>query len=198
MPYAINRFGESALVYENYHVFSKTFKNSELILVKKGQEPIAGMLIRWKRNIPRWLVIGIKNGDSAYVKEGAISALYYYSIEHLRRQGYRKLNFGSSRAFLKDGVLKSKKEWGLTICRYDRIFLLMIPSLTKGVEGFLINNPFIVAKKSELNGAIFVDTPQPLSEAQIQELYLKWYLKGMNTLHLFHLMEHKIIKEDVL
>ena len=130
-----------------YHEIKEKAKDCELLLIKNNKEYIAGLLIRYdsKKNIPRLWQLGIKDGNLVYVKAGAMGALYYYALNHLKEKGYKKVNFYLSRAFLNDGVLQYKKKWGfqvlpLRLTRAVPWFMVKPLSNTTGTKRFFSRN----------------------------------------------------------
>ena len=146
LPYLTNRYGNLALK----HSFE---------YIKDGQEIIAGVIIDYKimkGYFPRITFIGVLNGDFHYVKKGALNAIYYYSIEYLRKRNYKKLGLGRARPFINDGLLKHKLYWGANIvCETSQAFLLCILSHKKCIKTFLLNNPFIYKDRNGLSLATF-------------------------------------------
>ena len=156
------------------------------LLIKKEKVYIAGILLVIRKNSARLWSLGIKDGSIDYIKDGAMGALFYFAVRYLQERGYERMNFGSSRAFLKDGVLKYKKKWNQKIIGTSRTGFLMKPiSKTAGLEGFLLNNPFVFADKNGLSGAIFVETDEPLSEKESRKIYKDYHLAGISNLFIY-------------
>ena len=109
------------------------------------------------KGIPRAMVhLGVLRGDFNYVKKGALIAVYYYTIEYLRKRNYKKLSLGGARPFLNDGLLNHKLCWGANIvCETSKAFLLCILSDKKCLKTFLLNNPFICKDRNGLSLATF-------------------------------------------
>ncbi len=150
VPYTIKAHDNRAVVHQ-YEYMKEEFKNCDLLLLKKDQEYIAGILIYYMKNKARLWSSGIKDGNFDYViKDRAKGALYYFSILCLKEKGIKNLSFGYSRAFLNDGVLQYKKKWDSALVgRSERCFLIKPLSKKDGVKSFLLNNPFIFYKKKE-------------------------------------------------
>ena len=157
LPYLANRHGSLGLEI-SLERMKRSFEDGELLLIKDGQEIIAGVLIDYKmmNGIPRTAQLGILNGDFQYVKKGALIATYYYTIEYLREKSHKKLSLGVARSFINDGLLNQKLSWGANIvCETSNAFLLCVLSHKKCVETFLLNNPFICIEKKGLSLAPF-------------------------------------------
>lgn len=177
VPYIAKVYADRAFV-TSYNDMKKSLSNSELILVKRGDEYISGtMLVREKGRV-RGLSLGVKNGDTSLVKAGAIAASYYFSITHLLERGHKKLHFGASRPMLRDGVLQFKKKWGINIVdATDKGLCIMPRDQSGGVKGFLLNNPFIYREKGKLYGGVFSD--QGADDNSLKRLHKDYYLPGM-------------------
>ncbi len=155
LPYITKAHGDSAFLID-YHSMRKQLKNWDLVLVKKNEQQIAGMVIRYERSGARLLSLGVRDASSEYVRQGAIAASYYFSFQYLYDKGYRTVNMGNTRPFLKDGVLQYKKKWHPTIHGPVRNgFMMRTIRYGAGVNGFLLNNPFLFVDGRGLSGAIF-------------------------------------------
>ena len=118
-----------------------------------GEDIIAGVLIDYKvmNGIPRTVQLGVLSGDFHYVKKGALIAIYYYTIEYLRKKNHKKLSLGLARPFINDGLLNQKLSWGAKIvCETSNAFLLRRLSHRKCVDTFFSNNPFICKDRTGL------------------------------------------------
>lgn len=186
LPYT-NKAHDNRAVIHQYEDMKSEFKNCDLLLLKKEQEYIAGILINYVKNKARLWSSGIKNGNLKYVtKDRAKGALYYFSILCLREKGFQTLEFGYSRAFLNDGALQYKKKWNpnISITPY-RGFLIKPANKTDGVRSFLLNNPFIFYKKKKLNGAVFIESQESISIKQFKKIYKNYFLSGMHRLYIY-------------
>ncbi len=186
-PHVTKAHGSTATV-QNYNVMKEEFKNCELLLIKKDNEYIAGILLVYKENEASMWSLGIKNADSQYVRDGAIGALFYYSVQYLKERGFDKIEFGLSRPFFNDGVLQYKMKWKQEIvgCS-DRGFIMHALSITPGVKGFLTHNPFIYRNNNKYHGAIFVQNEELFSKEDLKKICKKSFMSGMSKLfvHLF-------------
>lgn len=157
LPYIKNRHGNLGLEI-SLEKMKRSFEDGELLLIKDEQEIIAGVLIDYKvmNGVPRITQLGVLRGDSKYVKKGALIAIYYYTIEYLRKRNNEKLSLGLARPFIYDGLLNHKLSWGAKIvCETSYAFLLCILSHKKSLKTFLLNNPFICNDRNSLSLATF-------------------------------------------
>lgn len=192
-PYIAKAHGNRAIEMSYEHVKSKFTGHgslNDLLLIKKGEEYIAGILLRRRKNKAKLGSVGIKDGNSDYVSEGATGALVYYSVCYLAEKGATKIDFGASRSFLKDGVLRYKRKWNQRISRKRKMVFLFKPlSKAGGVKGFFLNNPLIYEDKTGLNGAIFVASDQALSKSDFVRIYKDYYVNGLSKLVIYRFGE---------
>jgi hypothetical protein len=200
LPYANARFGNSAFLAE-YDYLKKHFQRCDLLLVKKDGEYIAGDLVLNDKESAKLMINGVKDGNLEHLKHGAIAATYHFMIEYLRGRGYKKVNLGGTRAFLKDGVLHYKRKWGLRIngTMMGKGFLISPKLQTAGLQGFLINNPFVFIDKEGFKGAIFIGADQSLVAERLEKAYRDYYLEGLIKLSIYRFTkDNRGIKEIIL
>jgi len=189
LPYVTTTFGKGASIFNYDYIkseFGKRGRYNDLLLIKKEEEYIAGILLGYTKNGIYLHDIGVKDGKFDYVKEGVLGALNYFPIIYSKEKGYKRVNFGLSRAFLKDGVLQFKKKRGMQIVDTSKkYFLIKILSKTAGVKGFFLNNPFIYMDKEKFNGAIFMGNDQSLSQEDFKRIYKDYYIKGISKLFIY-------------
>lgn len=182
VPYIKNIYGNEAL-YHSLDGILKRFEQSELLLIKEGQLPVTGEVIIYGNHGPKLLCLGVQNGDRQYVNAGAIAALYYFRLLHLKSKGYSDIDLGSSRGFLSDGVLNYKKKWGmhLTALRGSGFMIHQI-ALTTGTKSFLINNPFINTEPDGFSSVYFYDRNTTLTKKQQKKIINAFAANGVNKL----------------
>ncbi|MGB2864668.1 MAG: hypothetical protein WBC05_15180, partial [Sedimentisphaerales bacterium] len=189
LPYLTKVHGNKTEILSYDYVkrqFSRRGLFNDLFIIKKEEECIAGSLLSHRKNRAKLCLLGIKDGNLDYVKDGAIGALFYFPVCYLAASGCTKIDFGASRPFLKDGVLRYKKKWNPKISNQKKIgFLFRIVSKTNGVKGFFLNNPFIYKDKAGFNGAIFVASDQSLSKNDFVRIYKDYYLNGLSKLVIY-------------
>jgi hypothetical protein len=122
-------------------------------------------------DIPKLWSYGVRDGDPVHTQEGALGALYYFSMEYLREKGYDMLHFGGSRAFLRDGVLQFKRKRGMQLVGLPKRGFQIRPlgGITESKD-FFIRNPFIYEDNSLLRCAVFLDGGQPCDEEDIERI----------------------------
>ncbi len=182
LPYIENTFGGAAFTV-SYKEMKKKIDTSELMLITMGDEVIAGGIILYEKGGARAWFIGVKDGNHDYVKRGALSALYYFGIPHLEKKGFLSEHVGSSRAFLKDGVLQYKKKWGMRIIGARRgNFVIDVLKYSAASRSFLANNPFVQRNDDVFTGVYFLDEDNPDAELKSRDIYKSFYFPGMKQL----------------
>jgi hypothetical protein len=190
-PYILKAHGNRASLMSHEAMMSRA-AITDLLLIKKGDEYLAGEnLLHEERGVRAWS-LGVRNGDYRHVREGVIGALYYYKIVYLGDRGIEKFNAGASRAFLNDGALQYKRKWGLRLTHpRPGGFWLRIPGASDGAKAFLINNPFINYRNGVLSGFVFLDDGESAGVAPdcvnysipgLQKLIFARFIEGQSTL----------------
>lgn len=189
LPYITEAFGNRAVIL-SYDFMKSEFRKhglyKNLLLIKKEEECIAGILLGYSKKGVHLHCLGVKDGNFDYVKDGAIGALFYFPLIYSKENGYKKVNFGLTRAFLKDGVFEFKKKRGMQITGASTMGFLVKPlSTSAGVKGFFLNNPFLYMDEMGFNGAVFIDNDQSLSEGDFERIYKDYYLPGMDKFFIY-------------
>ena len=185
LPYVNKKYEEEAIVW-TYEKMKREFKKCILLLIKKEDQEIAGNLINIREKQPRMWVMGIKDGNYEYIKEGAIHALYYYSFEYFLKNGAKRVNIGYTRGFLEDGVLQYKRQWGLKISGISKNYFYLRPlQKTPGLQAIFSYNPFIFECGGKLKDAIF-ESIEEIKEDEVLHRYKGRYLiPGIDEVCLF-------------
>jgi hypothetical protein len=187
VPYARLTYGKCARV-GSHEFMSGVFRQSELLLLKRKGESIAGYLMMHSPAGPYLWESGIRDGNRQHVEDGAGSAMYHFCLEYLHAQGHQKAYLGWSRTFLRDGVLVFKKRLAQRIVASNNNgFALRIFSHTPGTKAFLHDNPFLFKRGGDLYAAVFVDGEEPLCGEEIERIEKEYFHPGMARLCIYHL-----------
>ena len=153
-PYIKKRYGDSAYI-KNFNDLEKILKNGELIFVKLDGEYVSGALCEISDNV----YYCRKNGvlDESFIKEGALVATYYFSVLRAKEKDIKIVDFGQSRPFLSDGVLRHKNHWGAKICE-DKTIDRIIYSRN------IFEQPFIYVEDKKLKVAVFSENDKLTKE----------------------------------
>lgn len=181
LPYISSRYGRLT-VHTPLHEMEDILQNGKLLLVKKNHEFVSGMLIERTSSIPIAAYLGIRDGSLKLLKEGALAAVYYYTILWAKEQGYHRMNFGHCRPFLHDGVFLYKKKLGMSIqksTRKYRMLYLSIRNFNPYLAQFLACNPFVHENRGLLKGLVFIQNGEPFREQEITSLTRKYGIPGL-------------------
>ncbi len=91
----------------------------EFLLVKQGERCIAAMTCEPHPGGYRMGRLGWLHGDPALVKQGALSALYWFAIQRARELGLRRVQMGGTPPYLEDGVFQYKMKWNAELDREE-------------------------------------------------------------------------------
>jgi len=95
----------------------------ELCFLKFEGRIVAGGFSTFRDGNYSLLTMGLT--DDAPAKDDTVAALYYYGILRARERGAATIDFGISRPFIHDGVVKYKRKWGGKIERAPEINRVM-------------------------------------------------------------------------
>lgn len=183
-PYIETVYGDRAFAMSYDEMIGK-LDRSELFLVTRGGEPVAGLIIIYEARGPRAWSLGVKDGDRALVKAGVLRALDYLLVFYLAENGHASVHMGASRPFLKDGVLRHKRRIGLRISDSTaRGFALQPTPQSSGARAFLSENPFIFQRDGQYVGAVFA-ADASLPAERLAQYRRDYGIAGMHRLALF-------------
>jgi len=190
VPHTTKNYGNEATLHSLEGILKK-FEWSELLLIKDGEKPIAGEVIEYQSNGPKLLCLGVLNGDRRYVNAGAIAALFYFRLMHLKNKGYTEIDFGASRGFWNDGVLRYKRKWGLNLtATRGGGFLIHQLNLNRGTKAFLENNPFIISEPDGLSSVCFFDDKRTMTQKEQKRILSTVNAPGIKKLLVYQMDGH--------
>ncbi|MBL4819965.1 MAG: hypothetical protein JKY98_03100 [Gammaproteobacteria bacterium] len=137
---------------------AKVFDKLELLVVKMGEQAVAGELISYEDSTPKLRAVGVRDRNPELLKKGALAACYSFALQYLEQQGFSDVNVGDSRGFINDGVLTYKRKWGQSIVEPRSIILLMkVMQNTPNARELLRNLPIICENGGALASMVFSD-----------------------------------------
>jgi len=184
LPYVTKRFEELTLL-TSFREMERAFKKGQLLLVKRGDRYVSGNVVRVDHDHVIVPYLGITEGRIEYLKAGALTALYYFTILWAKEGGYRWIDFGHSRSLLKDGSFKFKKHWGMEIkmsARLRDVFGIRICNFHPGVQSFLERNPFVFIDEGKLKGLVLAAQNHPLTLGEVQSFVKSGSIPGLDCL----------------
>jgi hypothetical protein len=162
--------------------------HGELLQVTKEGKPIAGMVIRTDKKIPRLWSNGIRDANTVFWKDGAIGATYQFSAQHLESLGHKEMDLWLSRSFLNDGVLQYKRKWNMSVTTHDtRGFIIKPLRMSKGLAGFFAHNPFAHHSQSGLGAGVFINGEKPCTSEDIEQFRRDYQTDGLSEFSVFQI-----------
>lgn len=187
-PYIERVYNDMAVISEHSYLKNGFQNKGTLGFIKKDNETIGGCLLLCEGKKGIIWRLGIKDGNMDYIKEGAMQALFYFALGWFGKRGYNKVDFGSCRPFLNDGVFRYKKKWSSAFSYKkwaEKVFLIRPLDNTRSLREFLINNPFVFIKNNKLNAAIFINETNTLSGENPPKKQKLYYFRGLTKLHFY-------------
>jgi hypothetical protein len=188
IPYITISHGNCAHI-SPFEEMKRGLTSGDLLFVTQQGERIAGALILYEETGARLKSFGVRGGNNKYLIDGVIGALYYYSLVYLESKGFNKVNFGWSRSFLRDGVLRYKAKWSQRLFGTSQNGIaLRVLSDTQAVRNFLYRNPFIFKRQNLLYGAYFIDSFESLSPEEFKKIDDDYCLFGLSKLFVYRIV----------
>jgi hypothetical protein len=185
VPYITRTFGDHAFLMQ-FDELHAALPNCELLLITQDGQDIAGSIIIYEHGRPRGWSVGVKDGDSRWVKAGGLSAIQYLRAQYLRSRGFTQLHQGASRPFLNDGALRFKRKLGMALVdRAPNWFAFLVKRDSVSVRAFFRHNPVIYELNGGLNGALFRDSCSLPTGVEVNGLFREYYMLGLAELTLF-------------
>jgi hypothetical protein len=175
LPFAVGRHGDSAIVRQAGDL-RRRVRHGGILWLQQGGRRVAAVLFERKGRSLDLLALGTLNGDLQLVKEGAIAALYFFSIELAGKLGYQTVDFRGSRPSLMDGLLRYKSKWGVSL--YDKTdshhdWYLRWSEANEVVQEFFSHTPLIF-RESQAFSALLGNKVQPEQGIWVKRLE-RWY-----------------------
>jgi len=157
LPYISTKHAATADI-TSYQEMFRIFSRGGLILIKKGDEAVAGGLLEFVGQQVRARRLGVREGKMEYVQDGVLGALYYFPAVEMKKKGFTSLLTGGARPHFSNGVFKHKLLLGAQMVKEKRLPCLYLGLLNNSVsvKHLLTNNSFIfIDKEKNFYRAIF-------------------------------------------
>jgi Acetyltransferase (GNAT) domain len=173
-PYILSRHRDAARV-PSWSSFRQLRSNMELLLITQGDRVVAGAINFEYEDSYMGYANGVLNADPQLLKAGVLSAIYWFGIVEAHRRGCRQVNLGSSRPFLKNGVLAYKKKWGsqIVIDKNSSEFRLFVKGNASAAQRFFETAPLICKYNNRLISLVVLG-----SNIQLNDKELSSYLRA--------------------
>ncbi len=159
VPLLERRHGEAAYVRDLLWLRERLRRGGLLWAVKDGAR-VAGELYEIREHTLSLCAIGLRNGELALAREGALAVLYHRMIEFARERGCTLVDMGLVRPSLKDGLLRYKAKWGAAVSERPEnyyLFLVHWNAWNPAVSAFFAATPLVHRSPGGLS-AIAVST----------------------------------------
>jgi hypothetical protein len=132
---------------------------------------VAAGVIYPEREIMFSLWMGIPRKYVNDQPEAAISALYFFGIQHAFDRGYKVFDFTGTRAFLGDGAYQFKRRWGPAIeDGFSPGSILIQPKSGNRKAALFCQQVPVLTRTGEGLEAVFVSVDGPVGEATFARL----------------------------
>ena len=124
---------------------------SLLKIMHEGQWVAGEVIADSFQGRPALWELGVKDGDTHLVRQGALAAAYWLSIEFLIQQGAQSVSFARMRPYINEGVLKYKSKFKPTVTNNSSRRVLIVPNLSSQItRDVLVEEPFIIEEGGKL------------------------------------------------
>ena len=151
-PFAYQRHGQMAVIHSS-ETIKRRFQNGVGIAVSRNSQIVGGMVVVPQGQTLHVPHVGMVEGNVTAAREGAAAALDWYAVNYAYSIGCNLVNFGHTRAFLSDGVLRYKLTWGMQPVDDDddvAVFAITSPGFTEPARQFFNTHPFFHLKDGQL------------------------------------------------
>ena len=182
LPYTKKRFGRAARLY-SYSKLKVIYRRSGgIVFVSRGEKRIAGLLFRIEGKTVQVKSFGVFEADQSFVTDLAGQAALFFLIKWAKARHLKRLDYGITMPFFKDGIFMYKKEWGMHIDKHaDQPFCaIKLNCSNESTTSFLQQNPFIFLDKGAMIGAIFLNH-RP-TKLELNQMIGKHFLPGLDSL----------------
>jgi hypothetical protein len=154
-----------------FRQINRNFRKVIGLFITKDNRRVAGELLCSKNGQIIAKCPAAFPGAEELVREGSLNAVDYYATEYFKKNGISKTSYGGSRPFFRDGVLAWKRKWGLRLTRSGSLVQrVSVMQNGPGVRSFLMQNPFIITDRGNLEGVVFISGQEHSSPPELDKL----------------------------
>ncbi len=112
----VNRHGKEALVMPPREIAELVaHRGWEFVCVKRDDQCLAAVLSHLEPDGYRMARIGWLDANPALVKDGALSAVYWFAMRRARELGAQRVKLGGAPPYLEDGLFRYKAKWNASL-----------------------------------------------------------------------------------
>jgi hypothetical protein len=181
VPHVQKRFQDLADL-DSYEYMRDFFVKGFLLLIEEGSKAVAGVLCNVENNTLFFRRTGVLDGNDEYVKRGASSAQYYFTLKYALENDIPKVDLMRTRPFFDDGVYITKRKWGAEVYADNETrssVFFFIPRVSGKVVKFFENNPMIIHRKNKLYGLVGWSEGGAFLSKDEKILHKKYYSPGL-------------------
>jgi hypothetical protein len=186
VPHIQKRF-EGLADLDSYERMKEFFLAGFLLLIQEGNTTVAGVLCTIENDTLFFRRTGILNGDEEYIKRGASSAKYYFTLKYALDHGIPKVDLMRSRPFFNDGVYNTKRKWGARVYPDDESrswVLFFIPECSRKVASLFETNPLVIFNGDRMYGLVGWKGEDQPSAKDVEEFTQRYCSPGLDGLML--------------
>ncbi len=181
VPYTKARHGDQAVIMPIQEAY-QYFRHGLLFLVTQEGRRVSGSVFHLGRDMIRFIIVGVLEGDQQLLKEGAVGALNCLRLRWANQQGYKALDLGHSRPFL-GGLFRYKRKWGTAVSvpsDLNQRIWIKFQHNTPAVSQFMKENPCIVMNEwGQPYLLITVDSTEDVAEEDKARFRKKFETPGL-------------------
>jgi len=184
VPHCRKRFGKLAVI-ASYPKARRLLRTGFIVAVQKENECMSGAICRIRGDAFIFELVGVENGRPHLLEKGALDALYYFCILSALEKNCGMINFGNSRPFLNDGLVRYKRKWGTGLIRNRKqqreIGIKCNGSSESGYHFFLDNYPVFLNEKG-ISALILSDEAKPVDMKYMRHIKKAYHCPGVERL----------------
>ena len=200
LPFVAKRHQDKSLIVTFENIFSPAVK-SEIIMVKKNGERIAGLVMHYWENRPTLGFFGVKEGVMNEILKWNTSAMYYFAVIEAKKKDINMLHLGGSPAFMLNGINAQKARLGAKIdagipWQDSGMVKMTILKKSDALLNYLAANPFaFVGDNGKLTAAIWLPPGRTISFDDTKNQIAFAEKLGIEKAVLFRMKSNPAVKE---
>lgn len=150
------------------------FRRGKLLWAVQSGQRMAAVVIEIGGGVLHFWAVATRDGNAQLLKQGMLSALYLFAIEHAQLERCSSVHFGGCQALLGDGILRYKRKWGAGIkVQQDNpdYYLLHWHKWNHAAETLLTDLSPIHEQDSHLEAISALAMPEAAGQRDLEQLH---------------------------